>query len=193
MLNLPSFLAMFCKHFINVVYFIQVLGWNKVFSYLKHEFFTIRNCRSFLGGHFSNRTPSFLLVPLRAWLGAVWVFEGVMKIVEGWFSKPMLTGFFGGATAWYNNILYSAGAAGVTPPDAVSSVTGAASSAVSSAAEAISSATPAAAGAGFLRCGGNFFRHDRRRRRGRRCRRRGFRSYRRRGSRCFKRNRPFQL
>jgi len=107
MFNLPSFLAMLSKHFINVIYFIQVLGWNKVISYLKHEFFTIRNCRSFVGGHLSNRTPSFLLMPLRVWLGAVWLFEGIMKIVEGWFVSPKLTGFFGGANAWYNNILQS--------------------------------------------------------------------------------------
>lgn len=110
MVCLPSFFAMFTKHFINVVYFMQVLGWNKVFSYLRHEFFTIRNRRSFLGGHFSNRTPSFLLVPLRIWLGLVWVFEGVMKIVEGWMNTPMLTGFFGGANAFYNQILSAAGA-----------------------------------------------------------------------------------
>ncbi|HWT75078.1 MAG TPA: NAD(P)/FAD-dependent oxidoreductase, partial [Mobilitalea sp.] len=103
--SLPSFFAMFAKHFINIIYFIQVLGWNKIFSYVKHEFFTVRNCRSFVGGHFSNRTPSFLLVALRVWLGACWLFEGVMKIVEGWFNKPMLTGFFGGANSWYNSIL----------------------------------------------------------------------------------------
>lgn len=116
MFNLPSFLAMFAKHFINVIYFVQVMGWNKVFSYAKHEFFTIRHCRSFLGGHFSNRTPSFLLMPLRVWLGAIWVFEGIMKIVEGWFDTPMLTGFFGGATTWFNSILYgtAAGADAVT-------------------------------------------------------------------------------
>lgn len=102
-LNLPSFFAMFVKHFINIIYFIQVLGWNKVFSYTRHEFFTIRHCRSFVGGHFSNRTPSFLLVPLRIWLGAVWVFEGIMKIVEGWMTTPMLTDFFGGAASWYNS------------------------------------------------------------------------------------------
>ena len=35
MFNLPSFLAMFAKHFINIIYFVQVLGWNKIFSYLK--------------------------------------------------------------------------------------------------------------------------------------------------------------
>jgi NADH dehydrogenase len=119
--SMPSFLAMFAKHFINIVYFIQVLGWNKVFNYAKHEFFTIRNCRSFVGGHFSNRTPSFLLAPLRVWLGAVWLFEGVLKIVEGWFTSPKLTGFFGGADSWYNTILNGATAAPAT--DATSSAT----------------------------------------------------------------------
>jgi NADH dehydrogenase len=156
--SMPSFLAMFAKHFINIIYFIQVLGWNKVFSYLKHEIFTIRNCRSFVGGHFSNRTPSFLLVPLRVWLGAVWLFEGIMKIVEGWFKKPMLTGFFGGADAWYNSILNGAGSG--SNPDAVSSTTTAAADTVAKAitvvsrsvqtitltADATSSATPQTAG-----------------------------------------------
>lgn len=136
MFSLPSFLAMFSKHFINIIYFIQVLGWNKVFNYVKHEFFTIRNCRSFVGGHFSNRTPSFLLVPLRVWLGAIWVFEGVMKAVEGWFTTPKLTGFFGGATAWYNSIL---GIASSNGTDAVTAATGAA--------EAVTDAVTAASGA----------------------------------------------
>jgi NADH dehydrogenase len=133
MFNLCSFFAMLSKHFINVVYFIQVLGWNKVFSYLKHEFFTIRNRRSFLGGHFSNRTPSFLLVPLRVWLGAVWLFEGVAKIWQGWLNAPKLEDFFSGAQAWYNSILTGAA-------DAVSSATGA----VQQTTDAVSSATGAA-------------------------------------------------
>ena len=125
-MNLPSFFAMFAKHFINIIYFIQVMGWTKVCSYLTHEIFTIRNRRSFVGGHFSNRTPSFLLVPLRVWLGAVWVFEAVMKIVEGWFQKPMLSEFFGGANAWYNSIIASYfGIAPAQSVDAVASATAA--------------------------------------------------------------------
>ncbi len=125
MVNLPSFLAMFVKHFINIVYFAQVLGWNKIFSYLKHEFFTIRNKRSFVGGHFSNRTPSFLTVPLRLWLGAVWIFEGVMKIVEGWLSSPKLSGFFGSAADWFNQIITGAPQATTQAAgDATSSATG---------------------------------------------------------------------
>lgn len=137
--SLPSFLAMFAKHFINVIYFIQVLGWNKVFSYIKHEFFTIRDCRSFVGGHFSNRTPSFLLVPLRFWLGAVWLFEGIMKIMEGWLNEPKLQGFFGGANAWYQSII-NPGAAG----DAVSAATGAAAAAADTVSAATGAATAAA-------------------------------------------------
>ena len=125
MVNLPSFLAMFVKHFINIVYFAQVLGWNKVFSYLKHEFFTIRNKRSFVGGHFSNRTPSFLMVPLRLWLGVVWLFEGIMKIVEGWLNTPKLTGFFGGAADWFNQIITGAPQATTqAASDAASGATG---------------------------------------------------------------------
>ncbi len=134
--SMPSFFAMFAKHFINIIYFIQVLGWNKIFSYVKHEFFTIRNCRSFVGGHFSNRTPSFLLVPLRIWLGAVWVFEGVLKIVEGWLKKPMLKDFFGWADAFYDKIL-NPGA--VT--DATSAATTAAAGAVAKTMSFVSSAS----------------------------------------------------
>lgn len=152
MFSLPSFLAMFVKHFINIIYFIQVLGWNKIFSYLKHEFFTIRHCRSFVGGHFSNRTPSFLLVPLRVWLGAVWVFEGVMKIIEGWFVSPKLNAFFNGANQWYNSILNGAaapdGTSGATAAaEAASAATGVVQSAAAAAAELASAATSAAASA----------------------------------------------
>ncbi|QIB70044.1 NAD(P)/FAD-dependent oxidoreductase [Aminipila butyrica] len=140
MFNLPSWLAMFSKHFINIIYFIQVLGWNKVFSYMKHEFFTIRNCRSFVGGHFSNRTPSFLLVPLRVWLGAVWFYEGVMKVIEGWMTSPKLTGFFGGAQTWYNTII-----------DA--NATGTAAKAATAAADAVSAATGTGAAEGAAQTG----------------------------------------
>ncbi len=137
--SLPSFLAMFAKHFINITYFIQVLGWNKVFHYMKQEFFTIRNCRSFVGGHFSNRTPSFLLVPLRVWLGAVWLFEGILKIVEGWFKSPKLTDFFGGANAWYNSILNAVSGNAAGAADATSAATGEAAAA----ADAVSAASGA--------------------------------------------------
>ncbi len=152
MFNLPSWLAMFSKHLINMIYFVQVLGWNKVFSYMRHEFFTIRNCRSFVGGHFSNRTPSFLLVPLRVWLGAVWLFEGIMKITEGWLTSPKLTGFFGGAQAWYDTIVN--GADGGAATDGTSQATGAAAEqTVQAVADAVSAATGTGAEEGAAQIG----------------------------------------
>ena len=105
MFSLPSFLAMFTKHFINMIYFLQLLGWNKIFSYMKHEFFTVRSCRSFVGGHLSNRTPSFLTVPLRLFLGFFWLYEGIVKIGEGWFKAPKLVTFFRGADQWFDGII----------------------------------------------------------------------------------------
>ncbi|NLK00727.1 MAG: NAD(P)/FAD-dependent oxidoreductase [Clostridia bacterium] len=150
MINLPSFLAMFTKHFINMVYFFQVLGWNKVFSYLKHEFFHMRNKRSFVGGHLSNRTPSFLTVPFRIWLGAVWAFEGIMKVVEGWFLSPKLEGFFGGANAWYDSLLGNGADGASAATDAAAGATDAAAAAtdaVSAATDAVSAATDAVSAA----------------------------------------------
>ena len=153
--SLASFFAMFAKHFINLLYFIQVAGWNKIIHYLKNEFFTIRNCRSFVGGHFSNRTPSFLLVLFRVWLGAVWVFEGVMKIVEGWMKGPKLEGFFGGATSWFNAILGTSTAAAETvtkaasaASDAISSASGPAAATATAAVTAVSDVVSGATGPG---------------------------------------------
>ncbi len=57
-----------------------------------------------------------------------------MKIVEGWFQKPMLSEFFGGANAWYNSII--ANYFGVAPAqsvDAVASATAAGADAAASA------------------------------------------------------------
>lgn len=125
MFNLPSPLAMLSKHFINIIYFMQVLGWNKVVSYCKHEFFTIRNKRSFVGGHLSNRTPSFLLMPLRVFLGMVWVFEGWKKIIEGWMTTPKLDDFFGAANTWFNSLTGGAAEVATKGAEAATAATGA--------------------------------------------------------------------
>jgi len=75
-----GFMAMFIKHFINMIYFFDVLGFNKMWNYMIHEIFHVRNRRSFLGGHFSKRSPNFWLVPLRLFVGGKWLLEGVAKL-----------------------------------------------------------------------------------------------------------------
>ena len=78
-----------------------------------------------------------MMVPLRVWLGAVWVFEGVMKIVEGWLQKPMIDGFFGGANSWFDSLLGRIDPAAV---DAVSSATTEVADAVASASTEVAAA-----------------------------------------------------
>lgn len=78
--GLPSFLAMLSKHFINIIYFIQVLGWHKIYSYLVHEFFQVKHNRSFVGGHFSNASPNFWSLPLRLFVGFSWLVSGLEKL-----------------------------------------------------------------------------------------------------------------
>ena len=77
---LRSFFAMFVKHLINLVYFFQVAGWNKCYSYLMHEIFHVRNGRSFVGAYLSKSSPNFWKVPLRMFLGFMWLREGINKI-----------------------------------------------------------------------------------------------------------------
>ena len=89
---MPSFFAMFAKHFINIIYFIEVLGWNKVFKYIKTQFFTIRDNRSFVGGHFSNGASAFWTVPLRLITGVYFTYLGYVRTTTSfrWLTEPVL-------------------------------------------------------------------------------------------------------
>lgn len=88
MFMLTGFMAMFAKHMINIYYLSGVVGFNKVWTYMMHEFFHVENRRSFVGGYFSKRSPNFWLVPLRILLGGMWLYEGIDKlnkiIDQGW-------------------------------------------------------------------------------------------------------------
>ena len=123
MFKLPSFFAMFAKHFINMFFFIQVAGWSKVFSYLRTEFFTIRDGRSFVGGHFSNRSASFMMVPLRLFMGIWFVYYAYVMLESNWLTqygilrnrfydvaaefRPAIEYFYLGE--WFRFDMYSAG------------------------------------------------------------------------------------
>ncbi len=80
MFKLSGFFAMLSKHAINMLYLAQVLGFNKVYTYLLHEIFHVKHRRSFVGGHFSKRSPNFWLVPLRIFTGYMWFNEGWEKV-----------------------------------------------------------------------------------------------------------------
>lgn len=80
MFMLSGFMAMFSKHLINMYYLFTVAGFNKVWSYMMHEFFHVNNRRSFVGGHFAKRSPNFWLLPLRIFVGYKWLEEGLDKL-----------------------------------------------------------------------------------------------------------------
>lgn len=140
MKSFSGFPAMFIKHFINFIYFIQVLGLHKCWSYAKHEFFTVKNRRSFLGGHFSNQenAPTIFLVPLRIFLGIMWLMSGIAKL-------PGVLNDWTKVTSFPSKAIRMAELGATGGADATAAATDAASS---GGAEAVAAATDAAASGG---------------------------------------------
>lgn len=85
-LSFTGFMAMAAKHLINLHYLFGLAGINAVWEYMQHEFFTIRDRRSFIGGHLAWRIPNYWALPLRIWLGAKWLTEGIKHIRTGWLN-----------------------------------------------------------------------------------------------------------
>jgi NADH dehydrogenase len=85
-IKLSGFFAMAMKHLVNLHYLIGVAGLNQCWEYLKHEFLNNDSHRSLVHGFGSYRNRGYWALPLRLWLGLMWVFEGINKISEGWLS-----------------------------------------------------------------------------------------------------------
>ena len=139
--NLSGFFAMASKHLINLVYFVQVLGFNKIWSYLMHEFFHTKNNRSMVGGLLSNSAPVFWKFPLRVFVGFMWLQQGLSKL-------PKIIHDF-------NNVFLlpqppkadALGAASGAVTEAVTAASGAITEAVTAASGAVTEAVTAASGA----------------------------------------------
>jgi NADH dehydrogenase len=82
-----GWLAMLVKHLVNFLYLFTVGGVRQLWNYWRHEFFRVKHRRSFVGGHFATASPNFWLVPLRVYLGIMWLIEGYNKIGEGWLEE----------------------------------------------------------------------------------------------------------
>ncbi len=97
-MTLTGFFAMFVKHMINVIYLLQATSIAKVWSYIRVEFFEVRDRRSFVGGNLAAQTPSLYLVPLRIWLGWYWLSSGAPKVIHklqgGWEAVCVETEIF---------------------------------------------------------------------------------------------------
>ncbi|MDX9800478.1 MAG: FAD-dependent oxidoreductase [Spirochaetia bacterium] len=85
-LKVSGFLAAAMKHLVNLHYLFGLAGVNAVWGYMKHEFFDMKDGRTFLGDHFSWKVQGWWVFPLRAWRGIMWITEGLNKIGEGWLN-----------------------------------------------------------------------------------------------------------
>ncbi|MCL2834525.1 MAG: FAD-dependent oxidoreductase, partial [Treponema sp.] len=133
-IKLSGFFAMFMKHFVNLHYLISVAGLNQCWEYLKHEFLDRNDHRTFLFGFGTYRNRGYWALPLRLWLGLMWVFEGINKIGEGWLSWGS-----GSKSAW----MFSQGVVQAGLTDAATSASTVVEAATS-ASTAAASAAPAA-------------------------------------------------
>jgi NADH dehydrogenase len=81
---MSGFIAMAMKHMVNLHYLWGVGGLKLIWNYLLHEFFHMKDNRSFVGGHLAHRTHTSWMVLLRIYVGVLWLIEGVHKIQDGW-------------------------------------------------------------------------------------------------------------
>lgn len=78
-MKLSGFFAMVMKHMVNMYYLFGIGGVYTVWRYLQHEFFHMEDRRSIMGEHLSSYGNRLWLVPLRLFLGCMWLIEGLKK------------------------------------------------------------------------------------------------------------------
>jgi NADH dehydrogenase len=83
---MSGFIAMAMKHMVNLHYLWGVGGLRLIWNYLLHEFFHMKDNRSFVGGHLAHRTHTSWAVLLRVYVGVMWFLEGWKKVQEGWLN-----------------------------------------------------------------------------------------------------------
>ncbi|MCX7749525.1 MAG: FAD-dependent oxidoreductase [Clostridia bacterium] len=89
--QLPRYLSILMKYLVNMHYLFGIGGFELVIRYIKHEFLHKKQDKTILEDHCSATTPNFWLLPIRLFLGYSWLMEGINKLNEGWFTKPMLS------------------------------------------------------------------------------------------------------
>ena len=82
--QMSGFIAMAMKHMVNLHYLWGVGGVKLIWNYLLHEFFHMKDRRSFVGGHLAHKTHTSWMVLLRVYVGVLWLLEGIKKVNEGW-------------------------------------------------------------------------------------------------------------
>lgn len=96
--SLPVWLSILMKFLVNIHYLWEITGFRGISRYLYHELLERRQTKNIVEQHYSTRMQAWWLLPLRLFLGGMWLYEGIVKISEGWLSSPKLAAFLGMAT-----------------------------------------------------------------------------------------------
>lgn len=96
--SLPVWISILMKFFVNIHYLWEITGFRGVSRYLYHELLERRQKKNIVEQHYSTRMQAWWLTPLRLFLGGMWLYEGIVKVVEGWLSSPKLASFLGMAS-----------------------------------------------------------------------------------------------
>ncbi len=96
--SLPVWLSIIMKFLVNIHYLWEITGFRGISKYLYHEVLERRQRKIFLEKHWSTRVQAWWLTPLRLFLGGMWLYEGIVKVADGWFSSPKLASFLGMAS-----------------------------------------------------------------------------------------------
>ena len=108
-IKLSGFFAMIMKHLVNMYYLWGVNNIHAVYSYLQHEFFDMEDKRSVMRGHVSSKGNRLWLIPLRVYIGCLWLIEGIKKLLgesvwDKMWDAGSIKGFFNnitiGADSW---------------------------------------------------------------------------------------------
>ncbi|WP_300382557.1 FAD-dependent oxidoreductase [Clostridium sp.] len=79
--KLSGFIAMMMKHLVNLYYLWGVNNINTVYNYIRHEFFDMEDKRSVFRGHISSKSNRLWIIPLRLYIGFLWLTEGIEKLI----------------------------------------------------------------------------------------------------------------
>ena len=79
--KLSGFFAMVMKHLVNLYYLFGVNNVHAIYSYLQHEFFSMEDRRSIMRGHLSSKGNRLWLIPLRIYIGCLWLIESLKKLL----------------------------------------------------------------------------------------------------------------
>jgi NADH dehydrogenase len=78
-MKMSGLMAMMTKHMVNMYYLFGIGGLYLIWRYLQHEFFHMEDNRTIVRGHVSSHGNRLWLVPLRLFMGCMWLLEGAKK------------------------------------------------------------------------------------------------------------------